>query len=183
MFSTLTQQGRIGRYYLFIIIALTSLVILGSLYYFFSSDHKISRFLTAHNWQSYTVTDVASTEAPGLEILKKVIETSHIAYMPNQVYSRVTRVTLINEDQGQLHLTITEYGRWAVSGGYLQVRPTHFNELKTGNENAFSDKQISAINQYFQFNAEQSNRIDIMGEKSVLLTGLNNRSQVLNASL
>ncbi|MBD8512002.1 hypothetical protein IFO68_04790 [Photobacterium sp. CAU 1568] len=183
MFSTLTQPGKTHRYYLFIIIALTCLVTLGSLYYFFSSDHKISRFLTSYNWQSYAVTDVASTEVPGLEILKKVIETSHIVYMPNQSYSRVTRVTLINEEQGQLHLTITEYGRWEVSGGYLQIRPTHFNEMKTGNESAFSNKQITAINQYFQLNAEQSNRIDIMSEKAVLLTGLNTRSQVLNANL
>ncbi|MEI8595133.1 regulatory protein ToxS [Photobacterium sp. Hal280] len=183
MFSTLTQPGRIHRYYLYLILSFASLVTLGSLYYFFSSDHKISRFLAAHHWQSYTVTDVASTEVPGLEILKKVVETSHIVYMPNQAYSRVTRVTLMNEDQGRLHLTITEYGRWEVSGGYLQVRPTHFNELKTGDESAFSDQQIAAINQYFQLNAEQSNRIDIMSEKAVLLTGLNTRSQVLNANL
>ncbi|KKD01049.1 regulatory protein ToxS [Photobacterium halotolerans] len=183
MFSPLTQPGKRYRYAVLTVIAILSLVTLSSLYYFFSSDHKISRFLTAHNWQSYTVTEVASTEVPGLENLKKTTETSHIVYMPNQLYSRVTRVTLLNEAQDQLHLTITEYGRWEVSGGYLQVRPTHFNELKTGDENAFTPKQITAINQYFQLNAEQSNRIDILSEKAVLLTGLNTRSQVLNANL
>ncbi|KDM93208.1 regulatory protein ToxS [Photobacterium galatheae] len=163
------------------LLVLLALILFGSLYYFFKSDHRLNRFLASHDWESYTVTNVASTAVPGLSHLKKLTEKSLVLFLPNHSYSRVTRMTMTNQNHTQLHLTITESGYWEVSGGYLQVRPEQFSELKTGDESAFNAEQIQSIYQYFQINAEQSNRVDMMGKKSVLLTGLNTRSQVLNA--
>ncbi|MDO6705048.1 regulatory protein ToxS [Photobacterium sp. 1_MG-2023] len=168
-------------WYWLVIGTVLMLVTLGSLYYSFLSDHKLARFLMAHDWTSFTVTHVSSNESPGLATLKQMTEKNNLIFMPNHTYSRVSRVSITNRDAARVHLTITEFGQWAVSGGYLQIRPIHFNEMKTGDETAFNTAQLATIRTYFQINAEQSNQIDILNQKSVLLTGLNTRSQVLNA--
>ncbi|GAB6260031.1 regulatory protein ToxS [Photobacterium sp. CCB-ST2H9] len=182
MSRSVTRSNLKRAYVPLLLLAFITLMFLGSLYYYFKSDHRINRFLASHDWESYTVTNVASTEAPGLGRLKKITEKSQVLFLPNHSYSRVTRMSMTNQSRIQLHLTITESGYWEVSGGYLQVRPKQFNKLKTGDENAFSNEQIMSVYQYFQANAEQSNRVDILTEYSVLLTGLNTRSQVLNAA-
>lgn len=79
---------------------------------------------------------------------------------------------LFSDDQEPLTLHISESGTWNISGGYLLTEPGEFKDITSGSNKDFQKKQLTAIRKMFRMDARQSRRIDVLNEKSLLLTSL-----------
>lgn len=76
-------------------------------------------------------------------------------------------------------INISESGDWDVSDNYLLVSPTEFKDVSSTQSKDFTPQQLDLITQLFKMDSEQSRRIDIVNEKTLLLTSLNHGSTVL----
>ena len=76
-------------------------------------------------------------------------------------------------------INISETGDWDVSDNYLLVTPKQFKDVSNSKSSDFTPEQLKLITQFFKLDAEQSRRIDIVNDKTLLLTSLSHGSQVL----
>ncbi|MBR9787313.1 MAG: transcriptional regulator [Vibrionaceae bacterium] len=148
---------------------------------YWGSDLKIEQVLTANEWQSAMVTLITDklphdTVGP----LRKVNVESNVKYLPNGEYIRVANIKLFAQGStAESTINISEKGRWEVSDNYLLVSPSEFKDISSSQSKDFSEEQLRLITQIFRLDAEQSRRIDVVNEKTLLLTSLNHGSTVL----
>ncbi|NVD07232.1 hypothetical protein FCU94_10005 [Vibrio sp. JPW-9-11-11] len=165
-----------------IVLLIASTLFSGWLYW--GSDLKIEQTLTSKEWQSKMVTVIAeplqdqTQEAVGP--LRRVDVMSNVKYLPNKTYIRVSNVRLY-PDTGSTEsvINISETGEWDISDNYLLVSPTEFKDVSTPQSKDFTPSQLNLITQVFKMDAQQSRRIDIVNEKTLLLTSLSHGSTVL----
>ena len=149
---------------------------------YWGSDLKVEQVLTSKEWQSNMVTElvkIAHEEAVGP--LRKAHITSNVKYLPNGSYIRVATMRLYSEAEkdNESIINISETGEWEVSDNYLLVTPIDFKDVSSTQARGFTDDQLNLITQIFKMDAEQSRRIDIVNEKTLLLTSLSHGSTVL----
>ncbi|EGR1864313.1 transcriptional regulator, partial [Vibrio parahaemolyticus] len=105
---------------------------------------------------------------------------SNVKYLPNGDYIRVANIKLFAQGStAESTINISEKGRWEVSDNYLLVSPSEFKDISSSQSKDFSEAQLRLITQIFKLDAEQSRRIDVVNEKTLLLTSLNHGSTVL----
>ncbi len=150
--------------------AVLAVSILFSGWLYWGSDLKVEQVLTSNEWQSTMVT-VITDNLPDDTVgpLRRVNVESNVKYLPNGDYIRVANIKLY----------ISEKGRWEVSDNYLLVSPSEFKDISSSQSKDFSEAQLRLITQIFKLDAEQSRRIDVVNEKTLLLTSLNHGSTVL----
>ncbi|CAH0523910.1 Transmembrane regulatory protein ToxS [Allocatenococcus thiocycli] len=156
-----------------------SMLFSGWLYW--GSDLKIEQVLTANEWQSAMVT-LITDKLPNDTVgpLRKVNVESNVKYLPNGEYIRVANIKLFAQGStAESTINISEKGRWEVSDNYLLVSPSEFKDISSFQSRDFSEEQLRLITQIFRLDAEQSRRIDVVNEKTLLLTSLNHGSTVL----
>ncbi len=66
-----------------------------------------------------------------------------------------------------------------MSANYLLVSPTEFKDVSSAQSKDFTQEQLDLITQLFKMDSEQSRRVDIVNDKTLLLTSLNHGSTVL----
>lgn len=156
-----------------------SAVFSGWLYW--GSDLKVEQVLTSNEWQSKMVTVIAA-KIPDDSVgpLRKANVVSNVKYLPNNTYIRVATVRLYgNDTENESIINISETGTWDISDNYLLVSPTEFKDVSSAQSQDFTEDQLSLITQLFKMDAQQSRRIDIVNDKTLLLTSLSHGSTVL----
>lgn len=149
---------------------------------YWGSDLKVEQVITSHEWQSKMVTVItAPLQEESVGPLRKVDVSSNVKYLPNNTYIRVATVRLYaNDDQSaESVINISETGEWDISDNYLLVSPTEFKDVSSAQSKDFTEAQLKLITQIFKMDAQQSRRIDIVNEKTLLLTSLSHGSSVL----
>ncbi|EEX93019.1 transmembrane regulatory protein ToxS [Vibrio orientalis CIP 102891 = ATCC 33934] len=149
---------------------------------YWGSDLKVEQVLTSHEWQSKMVTVItAPLQEESVGPLRKADISSNVKYLPNNTYIRVATVRLYaNGDQSaESVINISETGEWDISDNYLLVSPTEFKDVSSAQSKDFTEAQLQLITQIFKMDAQQSRRIDIVNEKTLLLTSLSHGSTVL----
>ncbi|MGR5068621.1 MULTISPECIES: regulatory protein ToxS [Vibrio] len=161
--------------------AVLAVSILFSGWLYWGSDLKIEQVLTANEWQSNMVTLIKDTTPDStMGPLRRVNVESNVKYLPNGDYIRVANIKLFAQDStSESTINISERGRWEISDNYLLVTPSEFKDISSSQSKDFSEDQLHLITQIFKLDAEQSRRIDIVDEKTLLLTSLNHGSTVL----
>jgi len=148
---------------------------------YWCSDLKVEQVLTAKEWQSKMVTVITdSLQDESVGPLRKVDVTSNVKYLPNGSYIRVATVRLYaNNAESENVINISETGEWDISDNYLLVSPIEFKDVSSAQSKDFTADQLKLITQIFKMDAQQSRRIDIVNEKTLLLTSLSHGSTVL----
>lgn len=148
---------------------------------YWGSDLKVEQVLTAKEWQSKMVTVITdSLQEESVGPLRKVDVTSNVKYLPNGSYIRVANVRLYaNNAESENVINISETGEWDISDNYLLVSPIEFKDVSSAQSKDFTADQLKLITQIFKMDAQQSRRIDIVNEKTLLLTSLSHGSTVL----
>ncbi|MBA5763438.1 regulatory protein ToxS [Vibrio sp. 404] len=148
---------------------------------YWGSNIQVEKAITSKEWQSKMVTVISdSLQEETVGPLRKVDVTSNVKYLPNGSYIRVATVRLFaNSEQSDSVINISETGKWEISDNYLLISPTEFKDVSSANSKDFTDEQLLLIKQLFKMDAQQSRRIDIVNEKTLLLTSLSHGSTVL----
>ncbi len=148
---------------------------------YWGSDLKLEQEISSREWQSRTTTVLQNTDShQSIGPLRKVGIISNVKYLPNGTYLRVSRITLFTSDNNaQNIINMSETGDWEISANYLLVSPTQFKNISQSQNTDFTQEDLDLITKFFEMEAEQSRRIDIVNSKTLLLTSLNHGSTVL----
>ena len=148
---------------------------------YWGSDLKVEQALTSKEWQSKMVTLITEPlQDDSVGPLRKVDVTSNVKYLKSGTYIRVATVRLYaNDAENENIISISETGEWEISDNYLLVSPTEFKDISSAQSKDFTEEQLKLITQIFKMDAQQSRRIDIVNENTLLLTSLNHGSTVL----
>ncbi|MEZ8193611.1 MULTISPECIES: regulatory protein ToxS [Vibrio] len=162
----------------YLALALSSVL---SAWMYWGSDIKVEQVLTSKEWQSRMVSLITSNDKESaIGPLSKVEVISNVKYLPNGSYIRVSRMELFgNEKESQNTINISETGEWDISDNYLLISPTEFKDVSSAQSKEFTPEQLTLITQVFKLDSQQSRRIDIVNQKTLLLTSLNHGSTVL----
>lgn len=166
----------IKRFWPFLILIISGIF---STWLYYSSDFKLDQLLMSREWQSTTVSRIEETQFDTLGMLRSVEQTSHVVYLPNKTYSRITLMKLFSNEESPLTLHISESGKWDISGGYLLTEPVEFKDITSGKNADFQKQHLTIVKKVFRMDAQQSRRIDIIDQKSMLLTSLTYGSNIL----
>lgn len=145
------------------------------------SDFKMQQEVASREWQSKTITLLKDTDShQQIGPLRKVEITSNVKYLPNGTYLRVSRIILFTADNStQSIINMSETGNWEINANYLLVSPIQFKNISQNQNSEFTQQDLDLITKFFEMEAEQSRRVDIVNEKTLLLTSLNHGSTVL----
>ena len=164
-----------------IVYILLGVSILLSVWLYTNGGTKIEKAITANEWQSRMVTliDEQLPESP-VGPLRRADVTSNVKYLPNGTYIRVSMIRLYaNDTENYTSINMSETGEWQISDSYLLVSPLEFKDVSSSQAQDFTDSQLVLIKQLFKLDSQQSRRIDIVNEKTLLLTSLSHGSTVL----
>ncbi len=162
-----------------ILTVVTSVIFSSWLYW--GSDLKLEQEIASHEWQSKTITMLENPDShQSIGPLRKVDITSNVKYLPNSTYLRVSRIVLYTDEHNtQNVINMSETGNWEISDNYLLVSPTQFKNISQSQNTEFTQEELDLITKFFEMEAEQSRRIDIVNNNTLLLTSLNHGSTVL----
>lgn len=172
------MPARLKRFWPFIVLACSAIF---STWLYYSSDYKQERLLISREWQSNTVSRIEKTQLDQLGMLRRIEQASHMVYLPNKMYSRITQIKLFSATDQPLILHISESGKWDVSGGYLLTEPVEFKDITSGHNEDFQKQDLTTVKKIFRMDAQKSRRIDVLNEKSMLLTSLTYGSSILHS--
>ncbi|UUM31244.1 regulatory protein ToxS [Vibrio japonicus] len=169
---------------------LLTLSALFSAWLYWGSDFKTEQTLTSKEWQSKMIALIAESEGV-VGPLRKVDVTSNVKYLNNGTYIRVSTVRLYADKMAAKRVAdtntdnvihISETGVWEISDNYLLISPTEFKDISSAQSKDFTEDELKVVTQIFKMDAQQSRRIDIVNEKTLLLTSLNHGSTVLSSN-
>ncbi|MEZ9947120.1 regulatory protein ToxS, partial [Vibrio breoganii] len=88
---------------------------------YWSSNAKVERLLTQHEWQSRMVTLISDNkQADSIGPLRRVELSSNAKYLPNGTYLRMSVVRLYgNQTEPANVINISETGQWDINDNYL----------------------------------------------------------------
>lgn len=146
------------------------------------SDRKIERALTANEWQTH-ISGVLNehhyldTELVPLRHLKI---TANVRYLPNGDYFRESSMKWSTDSSNESSvIKISEFGTWKVTDHYLLVSPHEFKDTSVNPSEPLTKAQLAIIMQFLKTEAQQSRRVDIVNNKTLLLTNLSQESSLL----
>jgi transmembrane regulatory protein ToxS len=153
-----------------------------SAWLYWGSDLKLEQVLTSNEWQSNMVGIIAARHYPDTDIgpLSRLEMSANVKYLPGGEYIRESSMRLFGDDpETHTLIKISEMGTWTISDNYLLISPREFKDTATAQSDEFTYEQLAMIKQFLKMEAQQSRRIDIVNEKTLLLTSLNQGSSIL----
>lgn len=165
---------------LFPLILLT-ISILGSAWFYWESDNKVEQLLISKEWQSRSTVRI-DTDYEDMGPLKRADINSNVVYLPNKTYSKSSTLVIYSglaDETHPLTINVMETGTWDYSGDYLLITPIEFKDVTANDNKYFSGDQKKLIMRVFQMDEQQSKRVDVINEKTLLLTSLNYGSGIL----
>ncbi|ANS84739.1 regulatory protein ToxS [Vibrio scophthalmi] len=162
-------------------LALLAVSVLFSGWLYLDSDFQVEKTITSKEWQSKMVTVISDNlQEETVGPLRKVDVVSNVKYLPNGTYIRVATIRLFaNSEQSDSVINISETGDWEISDNYLLISPKEFKDVSSAQSKDFTDVQLQLIKQLFKMDSQLSRRIDIVNDKTLLLTSLSHGSTVL----
>ncbi|WP_434997758.1 regulatory protein ToxS [Vibrio scophthalmi] len=162
-------------------LALLAASVLFSGWLYLDSDFQVEKTITSKEWQSKMVTVISDNlQEETVGPLRKVDVVSNVKYLPNGTYIRVATIRLFaNSEQSDSVINISETGDWEISDNYLLISPKEFKDVSSAQSKDFTDVQLQLIKQLFKMDSQLSRRIDIVNDKTLLLTSLSHGSTVL----
>lgn len=159
-----------------------------SAWIYWGSDIKTERMLTSREWQSRIVTSIkynmnkTAWQSEHAELLRRVDINSNVKYLPNHNYIRMSVIKVYHEaDHSDIRINMSENGTWSMTDGYLLISPTEFKDSSANQNRDFTQDQLDIVTQFFKMDAQQSRRVDVVNQNTLLLTGLSHDSVTLYA--
>lgn len=162
-------------------VALLLISMVGSGWFYWESDSKVEQLLTSKEWQSMSTVRI-DTDYGDMGPLKRADIKSNVVYLPNKTYSKSSTLTIfsaLSDDVAPLTINVMETGNWDYSGDYLLIDPIEFKDVTSNDNKDFSGPQKKLIMRVFRMDAQQSKRVDVINNKTLLLTSLNYGSGIL----
>ncbi len=164
-----------------VILLLISMI--GSGWFYWESDSKVEQLLTSKEWQSVSTVRIDSNvDYEDMGPLKRADIKSNVVYLPNKTYSKSSKLTIysvLDTETHPLTINVMETGNWEYSGDYLLIDPIEFKDVTSSDNKEFTGAQKKLIMRVFQMDAQQSKRVDVINDKTLLLTSLNYGSGIL----
>ncbi|MCE7534338.1 regulatory protein ToxS [Aliivibrio fischeri] len=160
---------------------LLTISIIGSAWFYWKSDSKVEQLLISKEWQSMSTVRI-DTDYEYMGPLKRADIKSNVVYLPNKTYSKSSTLTIYSGLADEIHpltINVMETGNWDYSGDYLLIDPTEFKDVTASDNKNFSGSQKKLIMRVFRMDAQQSKRVDVVNDKTLLLTSLNYGSGIL----
>lgn len=154
------------------------IIVLAASWTYWNSDKKIEQTLISKEWQSTTIAYMNLWDQK-ISSLDKAVITSTVKYLPNKSY--IKNSTLIfssNNVQDPVEITISESGQWGVSDNYLIVDATSFKDISTKPVILISPEQVDELKKLFKISSQQSRKIDVIDDRTLLLTSLGHGSNI-----
>ncbi|MGR6833508.1 regulatory protein ToxS [Aliivibrio wodanis] len=162
-------------------ITLLLISMISSGWFYWESDSKVEQLLTSKEWQSMSTVRI-DTDYGDMGPLKRADIKSNVVYLPNKTYSKSSTLTIfsaLSDDVVPLTINVMETGNWDYSGDYLLIDPIEFKDVTSNDNKDFSGPQKKLIMRVFRMDAQQSKRVDVINDKTLLLTSLNYGSGIL----
>lgn len=160
-----------------------------SLYLYLQPKGQLEEILTTRQWENNNVIirqDNLNTNPDNSYLpIRGIHVHSNVRYLPqgNYVKSATINVYLQRDfERGKPDETfkISESGTWELINNYLLTNQVKVEEWPPKKESILSKIQIKEIKERFVFEEQQSKRIDIVRDESILLvTYLNKKSHIL----
>ncbi len=163
------------------LLLISSLVFSAWIYY--GSDYKLSQLLMSKEWQSTITTRISPNQhqLASLGLVRYIDQVSHMVYLPNHTYSRVTQMKIYTITPGSppVNLQISESGNWNLSGHYLITQPIEFKDITSGMNADVKSLHLEVMKNVFELSAEQSQHVGVLNPNALLLTNLMYGSTIL----
>jgi transmembrane regulatory protein ToxS len=163
------------------LLVILSLIFSGWIYY--GSDYKLSQLLMSKEWQITLNTRISPNqhELASLGMVSYIDQTSHMVYLPNHTYSRVTQLKIYTREVNTppVNLQISESGNWNLSGHYLITQPIEFKDITSGVNTDVKSLHLEVMKNIFELSAEQSQHVTVLNSNALLLSSLTYGSTVL----
>ncbi|OEF24003.1 regulatory protein ToxS [Vibrio rumoiensis] len=161
------------------IIALIITVI--GVWLFWNGDSKVKQLLTSREWQSTTIAYMTFWDQK-ISTLDKAVITSTIKYLPNNTYLKISTLVFSSKNiTAPIEINISESGGWELSDHYLVVTSDQFKDISTKPVTEISPAQVDELKKLFKISSQQSRRVDVVNEKTLLLTSLGHGSTILSS--
>jgi transmembrane regulatory protein ToxS len=116
------------------------------------------------------------------EYFRRVDINSNVKYLPNNSYIRMSVIKVHNDaNHSEFRIDMSEKGTWSFTDGYLLISPTEFKDRSSKQNQDFTQDQLDIVTQFFKMDAQQSRRVDVVNQNTLLLTGLSHDSVTLYA--
>ncbi|PJC85492.1 hypothetical protein CSW98_14995 [Vibrio sp. HA2012] len=166
---------------------LLAVSVLFSSWIYWGTDLKTKQTLTSREWYTNTVF-IASREAgkamPELSEISKIHGRDTLKFLPNGSYIKASVMNFYDQKHEMfMEMELSESGQWELSDNYLLVHPDNVVDTtpnKAGR--SFSDEQMGVIKELYMLDAQESKRIDIINNTSILLTSLDHGSIILSSN-
>lgn len=164
-------------------VLLITFSVIMSLWVYYGSDYKLSQLLMSKEWQMTLQTRISPDqhELASLGMVSYIDQTSHMVYLPNHTYSRVTQMKIYTRDPNAppVNLQISESGNWNLSGHYLITQPVEFKDITSGVNTDIKSLHLEVMKNIFELSAEQSQHVSVLNPNALLLSSLTYGSSVL----
>lgn len=150
-----------------------------SVWFYWNGDLKVRQLLTSREWQSTTFVYMTLSDQQ-TNSLDKAAVNSTIKYLPNNTYLKLSTLIFSSKNiESPVEINISESGSWELSDNYLVVTSDQFKDVSTKPITQISPGQVSKLKKLFKISSQQSRRVDIINDKTLLLTNLGHGSTVL----
>ncbi|MGO2508797.1 MAG: regulatory protein ToxS [Vibrio hibernica] len=159
------------------IIALAGSIIFSSWAYW-HSDFKLKHLLESREWQSVSIAHMSEWESSSS--IDKARILSNVKYLPNGTYLKISALSLYSKQlKDPAELSISESGQWDLSDNYIIITPKDFKDTSSISPSGLPKKQLDKITELFKMSSQQSRKIDVINDNTLLFTTLGNGSTVL----
>ncbi|MCF7354374.1 regulatory protein ToxS [Vibrio sp. CK2-1] len=146
---------------------------------YWQGDIKLKQELTSREWQSTTIAYMNFWDQK-IQHLDKASISSTVKYLPNQTYIKNSTLIFTSKDiEKPVEIIISESGSWELSDHYLIVDASEFKDISTTPITQITPVQVEKLKTLFKINAQQSRKIDVVNDRTLLLTSLAHGSTVL----
>ncbi|MFH0256334.1 regulatory protein ToxS [Vibrio rumoiensis] len=145
---------------------------------YWNSDKKLEEALMSKEWHSTTIAYMNLWDQK-ISSLDKAVIRSTVKYLPNKNYIKNSTLIFSSKNvQDPIEITISESGQWDVSDSYLIVDATSFKDISTKPVTLISPEQVDELKKLFKISSQQSRKIDVIDERTLLLTSLGHGSNI-----
>ncbi|WP_038150128.1 regulatory protein ToxS [Vibrio litoralis] len=146
---------------------------------YWQGDIKLKQKLTSKEWQSTTIAYMNFWDQK-IQHLDKASISSTVKYLPNQTYIKNSTLVFTSKDiEKPVEIVISESGNWELSDHYLIIDASEFKDISTTPITQITPEQVEKLKTLFKINAQQSRKIDVVNDRTLLLTSLAHGSTVL----
>ncbi len=147
------------------------------------TNSRVENIMTEQDWKMKIVTIIPSQfEVNAFGHVNQISIDAELSFSADGTYQRLTRMQLQSHlSSEQSDLLITDSGIWKVKAGYLLMAPIDFQSGRASNHET-APAHIEVIKEFYRMETQQSRKIEVVNEKTLLLSGIGLSSIALTAT-